>query len=48
MYFVCFGTKNASLNNLDISINDWEKADEISYDEKFTMNMPIDMNGNDI
>ena len=48
MYFVCYGIKNAALNNLDISIYDWEKAYEISSDEKFTMHMPIDMNGNDI
>ena len=31
-----------------MSIYDWEKAYEISSDEKFTMHMPIDMNGNDI
>ena len=46
MHFVCYGIKNAALNNLDISIYDWEKAYEISSDEKFTMYMPIDMNGN--
>ena len=48
VYFVCYGIKNAALYNLDISIYDWEKAYEISSDEKFTMHMPIDMNGNDI
>ena len=37
-----------NLHNLDQSIYDWEKAYEISSDEKFTMHMPIDMNGNDI
>ena len=26
MYFVCYGIKNAALNNLDMSIYDWEKA----------------------
>ena len=48
MYFVCYGVKNAALNNLDISIYDCEKAYEMSSDEKFTMHMPIDMNENDI
>ena len=46
MYFVFYGIKNAALNDLDMSIYDWEKAHEISFDEKFTMLMPIDMNGN--
>ena len=41
MYFVCYGIKNAALNKLDISIYDWEKAYEISSDEKFTMHMPM-------
>ena len=31
-----------------MSIYDWEKNYELSSDEKFTMHMPIDMNGNDI
>ena len=48
MYFVCYDIKNAALNNLDISIYDWKKAYEISSDEKFTMHMPIDMNGKDV
>ena len=48
MYFVCYGIKNAALNYLDMSIYDREKAYEITYDEKFTMHTPIDMNGNDI
>ena len=48
MYFVCYGIKNAGLNDLDMSIYDWEKAYEISSQEKFTIHTPIDMNGNNI
>ena len=48
MYFVCYGIKNATINDLAISIYDWKKAYEVLSDEKFTMHMPIAMNGNDI
>ena len=48
IYFVCCGIKNAELNNLDMSIYDYEKAFEITSNERFTIHMPIDMNGNDI
>ena len=48
IYVLIYGLKNASKNDIDISIYDWEKANEISSDEKFTMHMPINMNGFDI
>ena len=48
IYALLYGIKNEFLHNLDQSIYDWEKAYEISSDEKFTMHMPIDMNGLDI
>ena len=48
MYFVCYGIKNAALNDLAISSYDWKKAYKVFSDEKFTMHMPIAMNGNDI
>ena len=48
MYFVCYVIKNAALNDLDMSIYDWEKAYEVSSDEKFTMYIPFNMNGFDI
>ena len=45
---LCYGIKNAALNDLDMSIYDYEKAYKVSSDEKFTMHMPINMNGFDI
>ena len=43
-----YDIKNDALHNLDQSIYDWEKAYVISSNEKFTMYMPVDMNGFDI
>ena len=43
-----YGLKNASKNDIDISSYDWEKAYEVSSEEKFTMHIPIEMNGFDI
>ena len=48
LYALIYGIKNEFLHNLDQSIYDWEKAYEISSDEKFTIHMPINMNGFDI
>ena len=42
IYAVIYGIKNDTLHNLGQSIYHWEKAYEISWDEKF------DLNGNDI
>ena len=48
IYVLIYGLKNASKNDIDISIYDWEKAYEVSFNEQFTMHMPINMNGVDI
>ena len=48
IYAVIYGIENDALHDLDHSIYDWEKAYEVSSDEKFTMHMSIDMNGFDI
>ena len=48
IYIIIYGLTNASKNDIDISIYDWEKAYKISYNKQFTMYMPINMNGFDI
>ena len=48
IYAVINGIKNDALHDLDQSIYDWEKAYEVSSDEKLTMYMPIKTNGFDI
>ena len=48
IYAVIYVIKNDALHDLDQSIYDWEKAYEVSSDEKFTMHMPINTNGFDI
>ena len=45
IYVLIYGIKNEAKNDLDFSIYDYEKAYEISSNERFTMHMPIDMNG---
>ena len=41
IYALIYGIKNDALHDLNQSIYDWEKAYEVSSDEKFTMHMPI-------
>ena len=48
IYALIYGIKNDALHDLDQSIYDWEIAHEVSSDEKFTLHMPINMNGFDI
>ena len=48
IYAVIYGIKNDALHDLGQSIYDWEIAYEVSSDEKYTMHMPINMNGFDI
>ena len=49
IYAVMYDIKNDALHDLDQSIYDWGKAyEKNSSDEKFTMHMPINMNGFDI
>ena len=43
IYAVIYGLKDNTSHDIDISIYDFDKAFEISSDEKFTMHTPIDL-----
>ena len=48
IYVLIYGIKDETLNNIDLSIYDFEKYYEISPLEYFKMHMPIDMNNQPI
>ena len=48
IYVLIYGIKDEALNNIDLSIYDFEKYYEISPLEYFKMHMPIDMNNQPI
>ena len=47
IYVLIYGIKNATKNDLDFTIYDYEKAYEI-VNNKLEVHIPIDMNGNEL